>query len=804
MNNKNNDLEDKTKKLIDMYDKDIKSLKKENEQLKNQIINLKIQNESIFEYIITKSLNKFIKKLQKLQILNEENIDEINKELNKISSKLIKPILNENTNLAILNIINRSLGGFENMSKLFLFSNNSKNIINLENSNIICEIIYDLIMIFINRKDESEYLIELQFILISLLDLIKKSKETFNKTDKYPIIYIYQLLYKLITTNKIILSNFIDKDIINILLSKIEQENKDIRRFIYDILIFTIKQTTIYNKELFELKKEEKEGIYDFKDKDPMLINEGIIYLLFEEKKELLLLLLIIFEYNDEFFTKEFNKYIYKLFNKFGDKNKDEDLLEILLAIIKINDKYTFDRLLFFFGYPRLVIKPIKREKIPYNCYNNSDSSDSEKEENEKPPEEIKQKWPLFGERLIDGDINKHVYEYITNNHRENNICLLSMLFSRENNNEDNEKKENENVKKGSTEEIDNEEDETEEEKNLEITISEELKKKILYDILNNCLGEKNNYALFKYIYLMPARSILYKNLYEEIKLYLKKDKNINLEKFGEKEKNKIEKIGKDIKNRIEKVNATNKKDIIDDDNDFVQNDEENNAENNEFKCLDNRIKNYIGFVSDIIPGEIIREEIEEIAKTRTMAIYRLSYYTKFFKIDELRSKLLENYTNNIKNIKIQEIMKINEDINKRKEQKLETEILEKLDERKKTEIYEVSEKNENSFIYTLPKKNMHTYILEDSSLKNKNGVKNTFVRFVFLNIDQKSRRFLALIKEKRDILNLEKINFFNPGKILDKTERNNISDFYSIYRLRGELPFIKTESLGITIDFNG
>ena len=51
MNNKNNDLEDKTKKLIDMYDKDIKSLKKENEQLKNQIINLKIQNESIFEYI---------------------------------------------------------------------------------------------------------------------------------------------------------------------------------------------------------------------------------------------------------------------------------------------------------------------------------------------------------------------------------------------------------------------------------------------------------------------------------------------------------------------------------------------------------------------------------------------------------------------------------------------------------------------------------------------------------------------------------------------------------------------------------
>ena len=62
-----------------------------------------------------------------------------------------------------------------------------------------------------------------------------------------------------------------------------------------------------------------------------------------------------------------------------------------------------------------------------------------------------------------------------------------------------------------------------------------------------------------------------------------------------------------------------------------------------EFTCLDINIKKYIGFNSDIVPGEIIREEIVEIATSKNLGLYRLEYFTKYYKVDELRNKLLKN-----------------------------------------------------------------------------------------------------------------------------------------------------------------
>ena len=83
---------------------------------------------------------------------------------------------------------------------------------------------------------------------------------------------------------------------------------------------------------------------------------------------------------------------------------------------------------------------------------NNSSNSNSDNEDNnlkeEKPKNQVKQKWPLFGERLIDGDINKEIYEYILSNHKKSNRCLLSILFpsqyalekEKEDNDDDNNK----------------------------------------------------------------------------------------------------------------------------------------------------------------------------------------------------------------------------------------------------------------------------------------------------------------------------------------------------------------------------
>jgi hypothetical protein len=293
----------------------------------------------------------------------------------------------------------------------------------------------------------------------------------------------------------------------------------------------------------------------------------------------------------------EFNKHIYRLFKEYEDKDRDEDLIEILLSIIKINDKLTYTRLLTFFGYPQLVVKSIPREieSPPTTMENNNnfddssddDDSDSEKrrkeierqkererekerekkreEEKEKEKNENKQKWPLFGEKLIDGDINKQVYEYITRNHRKkSSICLLALLFPSEYSVDEKEKEE-----KDDDDNDDNyarfrsqmdEEDSNNRKK--KIVISEDLKKKILIDIINNCLGEKENYALFKYIYLMPARSLLYKNLYEEIIEYLKEEKTFNLEKFKKREEKFIKNIEKEIEISIEKAKKKKKKEI--------------------------------------------------------------------------------------------------------------------------------------------------------------------------------------------------------------------------------------------------
>ena len=115
----------------------------------------------------------------------------------------------------------------------------------------------------------------------------------------------------------------------------------------------------------------------------------------------------------------------------------------------------------------------------------------------------------------------------------------------------------------------------------------------------------------------------------------------------------------------------------------------------------------------------------------------------------------------------------------------------------------DVSEKNENSFIYSLFGRSVRAYILEDNSLKDKNKVKSTLIRFVFSKITSSDKKFQAEIRQTNSISRIEKINYFSPKKVLDTVEGNNISNFHSIYRLRGDLPFLKDENIGITINFD-
>ena len=59
------------------------------------------------------------------------------------------------------------------------------------------------------------------------------------------------------------------------------------------------------------------------------------------------------------------------------------------------------------------------------------------------------------------------------------------------------------------------------------------------------------------------------------------------------------------------------------------------------FECRDKNMKFFTGFIADVIPGEVIREEIYGIAQKSELAMYRIHYYTKYYKTDELRDRLL-------------------------------------------------------------------------------------------------------------------------------------------------------------------
>ena len=956
-NKKNNEIMKKYKEIL------VDKLSNNNFDIKDQKY-----NDEMKENIINIILDNFMKKLNKKQKWEQNQKEEINKELCEILQKMIQPLIDEETNINILKIINSAFSKEDNLDKIF--TNGSSfpsrvDIITLENAQKVADNLFNLITIFIKKKDESKYFKELKKIIEAIFALINRSKTDrrpfSNNDDKeksFSIISIYQLIYKLFTTkeiNEIILSSLIHNDIISTLINKLDDEKEEIRKIIYDCLVYLVKQTDQYKKEFFELKEGEKEGVFAFHDKEILQRNlDSKAKLLFKEKKDLLFMLLTILEHNCPSFTSDFVSFTFKLFDLYERKGKLdkylEDLLYLILTQVKVNDELSFQRLNIFFGYPAIVIKDIprklqkKRQPNAYNNYDDDDNhnngdndNDNESKEKEKEKEKEEQKWPLFGERLINGNIYKNIYRYKSSNNRNKNRCLLNLLFPYvdldiKNNNKEKEKEndDNNNIKNDNDIDGDNnndnvidEDDEivNKENKNNEnLVIPSEIKRKILLDIINNCFGELNNYGLFKYIYLMPATCLFYKNLYEEIMTYLNDEKSLNFEKIKEKEEMYIKNIEKEINKAIEKAKKRDKEEESEyayyrsnfDDDDGDENDDCPPPGRKPFNCS-KKMKNFIGFNSDIIAGEIIREEICEIATSKSVGMYRIEYFTKYYNVDDLRKKLLNNKNkDNSENANINE--KISEKENKEEEknnkeeekdnkeevkenkeeekdnkeevkdnkeeekdnkeeekenkeeekdnkeeekdnkeeekdnkeeekdnkeeekdnkeeeskdeneefsnnnkngkenedgknenkgkEKIETEIEEDLDKKSTNKTYDISQVNESSLIYKRFRNGIKSYVLEDNSIKDKNKVKSTLIRYIFVNESHYDKEFKATLKSK-NITNLKKLNYFSPDEIFDEVKENDISNFNNLYRLRADLPFLKQDSIIINIDLN-
>ena len=355
-----------------------------------------------------------------------------------------------------------------------------------------------------------------------------------------------------------------------------------------------------------------------------------------------------------EFFYKSVMKELYEFLSLNENEIKIDYILKILLALSISKDKYSLERYKHILGYPNPIICEIPRK--------NNDDQDDEDEPSPSPsPSSPTQNFPIFGEKLINGNLDKHIYEFVNINRRKKSFCLLKLLMPKEN------------------------------EENNDINVPKEIAIKYIIKLIENCLGENNNYSLFKYLYLNPSRCLRYENLYQEMKqIVLNENKDFNFEQYSDKEGKFIAQIQKEVEKSI--------KDLQEEGNEVID-DEEETDENapplmNEinYDCEDEKMKKFIGFISNIIPGDIVREEIVQIATGETLAMYRLEYYTKYYDTKELREKLL-NKEQNKDQIDEKQDDKINngENININKEENKE----EKPEEEKKEEEKPEEEKKE-------------------------------------------------------------------------------------------------------------
>ena len=53
----------------------------------------------------------------------------------------------------------------------------------------------------------------------------------------------------------------------------------------------------------------------------------------------------------------------------------------------------------------------------------------------------------------------------------------------------------------------------------------------------------------------------------------------------------------------------------------------------------------------------------------------------------------------------------------------------------------------------------------------------------------------------QKDIPNTVKENYYYPDFFIDSVKKSSISNFMNLYRIRSDLPFLKSRHIGINID---
>ena len=672
------------------------------------------------------------------QNLSEEEKKDINNTMKKVIDNVLKPLCDENTNDGVLENIQKSLLSKTNIEIIF---SNDKPVFDEIIVKEIYECIDKLNKIF-NYQNQLAIINEFDIVL-NYFKKIKLNSNYNGSDDKNPIKYIYNLIKDLIENNNDLQIKCLEENLFYTLITGIEKEYSNNQITIFSILKLLIKSSDDYNEQLFyiqENEKKEKKVQFKFKNNvKNILLKNDIAQLFFDKTSDLLFILIKILEYKDKDFSDNFNISCLPSLMEFSIKNgKLMRFIEFLYNIIDIKDDYCIGRMKQLIGTPTMIIKP--------------------KTNNEN---ESRQKWPIFGAQLIknnNNDLKTEIYKYISF-YKKTPFCILSYLLPYTNDNKNN---------------------------NNEL-LSNDNRKVLIYQLILRCLSNATNYCIFKYLYLLPSRSLYYNNAYEELIDVIKGDSSCDLNTTLPIEKVFIQKVKYELNEmyikrypnrekpqKIEKPELP--KEIV------------------EYNPSGLIIEQFLGFNPDYVPGEIVKEEIETIVRAKYLELLRIEYFTTYYKTDDLKKLINENKEINLKN--------------KEENENKNIETNEQLDEKEKVIKVDISneeyQKEENKLMINISKKlgpTVNKIIIEDGTIALDENVINSLIRYIFINKKPIKNMMEANIRLKKELKDHIKDNICTPEFLYDYVDRHNYVDFLDINRIKKDEKFLQKDDIFFSID---
>ena len=681
----------------------------------DKLFNINNYNNEIKEYFINIFLNTILSYYfrESFNEKKEEKNEEKEKNIIIIIQKIIKPIIDKDKTgekqiYKILELINNILLKRENI--LVIFSKNS--VYNEEITKEMYELISSIIKI--NNQENNKKIFK------NLNHIINDSKD--SKSISF---YIYQILFDFFKNKILDKINLEDaKNLFMPLFYKLfgEKNEQNIKN-ISNILNYLIENKNIFNEEdIKEIK---------------LVFNMDLVITLFNINSEFLSALVKKLQFNDTKFTDTFNTvYIMKLYT-YCEKNQTKEnklkykLLKFIISIFELVDKYTIKRLETLLGYASLVFK----NHIHYGIY------------------------------LMNNDIKKEIFEYISYNHIKKERCILAHLFPSIYLTQDD---------------------------NNNLSLEENDRLDLIYELILISLGlnkiKKGNYFLFKFLFLMQSRSINYENLYQEMKTILEKanNKKYDLASIKSKESKCIEVVNYEKENMEYIINmATGSISSMDFKKKKYKIKPELSQAFEECKeFLNDKINmDLYGTIVNIVPYEIQKVMISLIASNDNISIFRFEYFTNYFTKKELLT-----FDDEKKQFSFDYIKRENKEagrFNGRFEEMKYEDFLQIKDFNQFLKEIDIKLKDNNGIV-------IQNYLIDDDQTKK------TIIRYFVLS--KKKNNVFKISGKTIDIPKDIEKNYYLPNLIFDCAEKEKDKNVMNIHRIKHNFNFLEDKYFGISL----